>query len=107
MAKCASYVESLLRASADSLLAAMGAAGDAAVKRAGDGKPLDKLTLGQYIKLLQDLDEPLSRLVADDARLAGIKGPLFGKVCVKLLDRVSRLRSDFVHGRWPVEGTKS
>jgi hypothetical protein len=75
--------------------------GDTVLRLVGHGKPFDRFTLGEGMKLLQALEEPLVDLMARDCPVHGLERPLIGKSGVQLMDRLSRLRSDFAHGRWP------
>lgn len=56
----------------------------------GKGKPIDRLTAGECVKVLERLDR--DRAIEEHRRL-------LTRDDVKRLERVSRLRSDVVHGR--------
>jgi hypothetical protein len=103
MQKCGSYVDELIRASAECLLRAVGTAADEALRSASNGKPFDQLTLGQRMKLLQALEKPLTKFMTQQPRLRVMERPLVGKAGVRLLGVVSRRRNDFAHGRWPAD----
>ena len=79
-------VEALLKACASCMLAEAGDAGPAAVAAVAGGKPVAAMTMGQHVDLVRRLGGGL--LSGDDRRL---------------LDRLTELRNDFVHGRLPRE----
>lgn len=103
MQKCGEKLENLIRATAKRLLIVLGPAGDEALTRVGGGKPLQRLTLGQLTKLLQEFEEPIIDLMTKDNRFSTLPQPLIGKAGVNLMDSVSRMRNDFVHNRWQAE----
>lgn len=104
MQKCCAQAEMLITTTARRLLDSVGDAGIAAVKEIGNGKSLGRFTLGQYMTLLRGLEKPLNGLLDGEAQLKEIcSSPLFGKATVSQMDKVSRLRSDFAHNRWPVD----
>jgi len=84
--KAHQQVEVLLKACASTMVAEAGDAGAAAVAVVGGGKPIAAMTMGQHVDLVR-------RLGSD----------LFGGEDRRLLDRLTELRNDFVHGRLPRE----
>ena len=83
--------ESLLRHGVGILQAAAPKPTTEALKKAAPHKPLEMLTFGQTVKVIEQ--------VAKRTRLLGGQS-LAVLPELKLLDRLSRLRSDFAHGRF-------
>lgn len=105
MQKCGASIENLLRAAAHRFLLALGPRGEPVMRSVGNGKPLEKFTLGQCAKLLQELEGPIVEWMTEGSRLPVPQDPLIDKRGLQLLDRVSRLRNDFAHSHWPTDGS--
>ena len=85
-AKAHQRVEVLLKACASTIMARSGDEGLTAAAAVGGGKPVAAMTMGQHVDLIRRLGRSL--LSRDDGRL---------------LNRLTELRNDFVHGRLPRE----
>jgi hypothetical protein len=103
MQKCGTKVEALVSACCESLLPLSGDAGMAIVEKIARGKPLDRLTLGERMQILEALDTAISPKLRK--RLPELMGTsrLLGKAGIAMLHELSRIRNDFVHGRWDKE----
>ena len=103
MQKCCSYVDKLLLLSAERLLHAVGPEGKEALRQAGEGKSMERLTLGQRAQLIELLEIPsLAWSVRNESP---VEGPLIGKPGIRLLRSISRRRNDFAHDRWSPESS--
>lgn len=104
MAKCCYFVETLVAACLKQLLPIAGTRGVEMVEKVGDGKPLDLLTLGQRVQILCALDKSISlafwQLCPEMAWRKAGGSRLLGKSGVNNLQKLSRMRNDFAHGRW-------
>lgn len=103
MQKCCHNVDTLVNACCEGLLPVAGDAGVAAVQKIAAGKPLDRLTLGQYMQILEALDTIVSPKLRE--RLPNVVGQsrILGKAGITMLHELSRMRNDFAHGRWQKE----
>jgi hypothetical protein len=81
LAKAQAKVDALLASRVLSLLAESGEAGTSALAAAGQGKPVDALTMGQRVDLVRRLDMETWREIRP------------------ILDRLTKLRNAFVHGK--------
>ncbi len=106
MGKCCHYVDALIGACLKTLLPIAGEHGVAVIGNVAAGKPLDRLTLGQQVQILEALDAALSRafwqlypdVMPHSREVEG--GRLLGRSGVAMLHQLSRMRNDFAHGRW-------
>lgn len=100
MQKCCNHVDALVSACGERLLPVAGDAGVAAVQKIAGGKPLDRLTVGQHVQILEALDAIVSPGLR--GRFPNVMGParVLGKDVVAMLHDLSRMRNDFAHRRW-------
>lgn len=100
MQKCCNYVDALLCACCDRLLPIAGDAGLAIVNKSAGGKPIDRLTLGQQVQILEALDNIVSSSLRDRFPNVVTHSRVLGKAGVGMLHELSRMRNDFAHRRW-------
>ena len=103
MQKCCDRVECLLRGCIETLLPIIGDAGLQAAKDVIDGKPLDLMTMGQRVQLLEQLDAEISASLKQKYPEIHLQRRLLGRGGVQMLHKLSRIRNDFVHGRLKME----
>jgi hypothetical protein len=103
MQKCCNYVDALVTACCEGLLPIAGDAGVAVVQKIAAGKPLDRLTLGQQVQVLEALDTIVSPELRK--RFPSVLGQsrILGKAGIRMLHELSRMRNDFAHRRWQKE----
>jgi hypothetical protein len=100
MQKCCNYVDGLVSACCERLLPEAGDPGAALVQKIAAGKPLHRLTLGQYVQILEALDPIVSPELRKRLPTVMNHSRVLGKAGVKMLHELSRMRNDFAHRRW-------
>src|SRR5438128_2317648 len=103
MQKCCNYVDALVSACCERLLPVAGDAGVTVVQKIAAGKPLNRLTLGQHVQLLEGLDTIVSRELREHLRNVVGHSRVLGKAGITTLHELSRMRNDFAHRRWQKE----
>lgn len=92
--KIGAYLDQLFALSVATALRIAGEAGVAVVAGISNGKPLERLTMGQRMRILITLDA--RRLMGSDAKLLKKSGK-------DLLQETVSIRTDFAHGYIPRE----
>jgi hypothetical protein len=103
MQKCSNYIDALVSACSEALLTVADEAGVAVVQRIAAGKPIDRLTLGQQVQILEALDGIVSPKLRRRFPAVMDHSRLLGKAGVTMLHELSRMRNDFAHRRWQKE----
>jgi pSer/pThr/pTyr-binding forkhead associated (FHA) protein len=106
MSKCCHYIEDLVVACLEVLLPLAGARAEPVVNKVAGGKSHDLLTLGQRVKILEELDADISRgfwrlpyVKTPSYAGAGEEPRLLGPEGVAVLRTLLQMRNDFAHGR--------
>ena len=95
--KCYAQVDRILDVCVEETVRVCGDRGMEAVVVCGEGKPLDHLTFGQRVKILEYLDKDLAQVARP--LVLTLKGRVMGKRELALLKTLTRGRNDFAHGR--------
>jgi hypothetical protein len=99
MQKCCHGLERLLKACLELLLPHIEETNPQIVMSIAQGKPPDRLTMGQRVSMLVALDNELTRRLRQDYPQFKIEARLIGRRTKSLLERISRARNDFEHAR--------
>lgn len=99
MARACEHLDHIITTAAIQALSITGSASTNTVQSICGGKPIDKLTMGQCVQLLITLKPALSRAL-DGQSPQKASQRTFPKPLVTLLERLSRTRNDFAHGRF-------
>ncbi len=103
MQKCCNYVDALVSACCEGLLPLASDAGGTLVQKIAAGKPLDRLTLGQHVQILEALDTIVSPKLREQLPHVVGNSRVLGKAGITMLHELSRIRNDFAHRRWQKE----
>jgi hypothetical protein len=103
MQKCCHNVDALVSACCEVLLPVGGDAGAAVVQKITAGKPLDRLTLGQIVQVLEAIDTIISPKLREFLPNGVGHSRVLGKTGIRMLHELSRMRNDFAHRRWQKE----
>jgi hypothetical protein len=93
--KCYGQVDRMLELCVSESVIACGQDGQAAVDACAGGKPVDRLTLGERVQVLERLDSSLWQAVNGLLTLPGSR--VMGPKGIKLLHRLSKDRNRFAH----------
>jgi len=99
MQKCCDSLERLLKGCLEIFLPYVEVTCSELVWSIAEGKPPERLTLGQRVSMLVALDHELTRRLRQDYPQFKIEARLIGRRTKKLLERISRARNDFEHAR--------
>lgn len=97
MSKCVAQVEELVFRAVAELVHVAGEHGVEAVRKVANGKPLEKLTLGELSKILPELHPQLHEVIAQRLPELRTEVPILEPPARQLLAEIIRLRNDFVH----------
>jgi hypothetical protein len=106
MQKCSKGAERLLEICVGTLLSILVDEGLQIAQTTTSGKPLDLMTMGERVQLLERLDEKASLILQQKYPSLQLQCRLIGKDGIRTLHRISRIRNDFVHGRFARESQK-
>src|SRR6516162_4296407 len=93
MQKCCHNVDALVSACCELLLPVAGDAGSAVVQKITAGKPLDRLTLGQMVQVLEAIDTIISPKLREFLPNGGGHSRVLGKAGISMLHELSRMRN--------------